>query len=94
MRPKGQGVRRDPSHCTSVGETLYMANGVNGLLVYNSSETWNDLPQLGYYILAGSVTAAAGPDAYACIINEANTRVVDAADRSAPVPAGIYTPAP
>jgi sugar lactone lactonase YvrE len=79
----------------AVGDTLYVADGANGLLVYDISQPWNNLPELGpAYVPANPATAVTAMDTYAYIVDGARVQVVNAAQPSALTPAGSYTPAP
>jgi hypothetical protein len=79
----------------AVGDTLYVADGANGLLVYDISQPWNNLPELGpAYVPANPATAVTALDTYAYIVDGARVQVVNAAQPSALTPAGSYTPAP
>jgi hypothetical protein len=76
-------------------DCLNVADGANGLLFYDISQPWNDIPLWGTYTPpSGSVTADAVLDTYAYIINGASVRIVNGVDPTAPASAGSFTPVP
>ena len=80
---------------TAVGDTLYVADGAGGLLVYDISEPWNNLPQVGELLPPGLddiYSGVAAQDIYAYVIDGAMVQFVNVARRGSPNPAGSYTP--
>ncbi len=79
----------------AVGDTLYVADGANGLLVYDISQPWNNLPELGpAYVPANPATAVTALDTYAYIVDGAESSGCQRRPTIALTPAGSYTPAP
>ncbi len=86
----------DAFQSTAAGNTLYVSDGSSGLLIYDISDSANDLPQVGELLppVDGFYSGIAAQDIYAYVIDGAMVQFVNAARRGSPNPAGSYTPTP
>jgi hypothetical protein len=83
-----------PFQTTAVGNTLYVADGTNGLLVYDISQPWDDIPLLATLVPEDATYGVAAQDIFAYVIDAGSVKFVNASRRDAPAPAGSYTPTP
>jgi tripartite motif-containing protein 71 len=86
----------DAFQSTAAGNTLYVSDGSSGLLIYDISDSANDLPQVGEPLppVDGFYSGIAAQDIYVYVIDGAMVQFVNAARRGSPNPAGSYTPTP
>jgi len=84
----------EANQSAAVGNTLYVAFGSEGLLVYDIGNPWDSMPQLGTLPPTHTDSGLAAQDIYVYMIDGGMVQFVDASRPTSPIPAGGYTPTP